>query len=74
MSDPNVGHELMRRLTTRNPTLLGTSPNMIFHLHTVCIPVRTDETAYSHWTRISIKGTKAGIRYKWETVSARPKS
>ncbi|MED6189590.1 hypothetical protein PIB30_097548, partial [Stylosanthes scabra] len=22
------GHELMRQLTTRNPTLLGTSPNM----------------------------------------------
>ncbi|MED6125350.1 hypothetical protein PIB30_067712 [Stylosanthes scabra] len=32
----------MRRLTTRNPTLLGTSPNMVFHLR---IPVRTDETA-----------------------------
>ncbi|MED6205650.1 hypothetical protein PIB30_019772 [Stylosanthes scabra] len=28
MSDSNAGHELMRRLSTRNPTLLGTSPNM----------------------------------------------
>ncbi|MED6163041.1 hypothetical protein PIB30_076223 [Stylosanthes scabra] len=28
----SAGHQLMRRLTTRNPTLLGTSPNMVFPL------------------------------------------
>ncbi|MED6195949.1 hypothetical protein PIB30_042617 [Stylosanthes scabra] len=29
MPDPSAGHELMRRLFTRNPTLPGTSPSVI---------------------------------------------
>ncbi|MED6212522.1 hypothetical protein PIB30_084212 [Stylosanthes scabra] len=36
MPDPSAGHELMRRLSIRNPTLLGTSPNMVSTLCTVC--------------------------------------
>ncbi|QHO13255.1 uncharacterized protein DS421_15g513940 [Arachis hypogaea] len=29
MPVPSVGHELMRRLSTHNPTLLGVTPNMV---------------------------------------------
>ncbi|MED6174162.1 hypothetical protein PIB30_066353, partial [Stylosanthes scabra] len=33
LTSSSAGHELMRRLTTHSPTLLGTSPNMVFYLH-----------------------------------------
>ncbi|MED6206777.1 hypothetical protein PIB30_029863 [Stylosanthes scabra] len=59
------GHELMRRLTTHNPTLLRTSPNMVFPLASVCIQVCTDETA-SVWMKTYIRGTMASIRTSGE--------
>ncbi|MED6193261.1 hypothetical protein PIB30_017652 [Stylosanthes scabra] len=63
----------MRRLTTRNPTLLKTSPNMVFHLHQSVYMSTRPKPCQSTGQRIYKKGMKAGIRYKWETVSAWPR-
>ncbi|MED6108171.1 hypothetical protein PIB30_020944 [Stylosanthes scabra] len=43
------GHELMRRLTTRNPTLLGTSPHMVFHLHTELTEILEETSEQRLW-------------------------
>ncbi|MED6151120.1 hypothetical protein PIB30_079275 [Stylosanthes scabra] len=46
----------MRRLTTRNPTLLGTSPNIIFHLHQSVYVFARMTPRQSIGQRIYIKG------------------